>query len=194
MTNTITKLALFLGLLSLTLVLTYCTSTESSDKPMTQEQIIERGEYLVMAGGCNDCHTPKKMTAKGPVPDQSVTLSGHPANAPIPEIPEGLPNPQGWMAMCNAHMTAWAGPWGISFATNLTPHETMGIGAWTEADFIKALRTGKHMGTGRDILPPMPWQDIGRMTEEDLKMIYAYLNSLPAIPNQVPGPKPPKQN
>ncbi len=194
MTNKITKLALLLGLLALTSLLTYCSSAGSSDEPLTQEQMVERGKYLVMVGGCEDCHSPKMMTAKGPVPDPSLTLSGQPANAPVPEVPQGTLSPTGWMAMTNANMTAWAGPWGVSFAINLTPDENVGIGAWDADDFIKAMRTGQHLGMGRPILPPMPWQSIGKMKDEDLKAIFAYLQSLPAIPNQVPGPIEPKAN
>ncbi len=191
MKNTITKLALFLGLLSFTAFLTYCSAADSSDKPMTQEQLVARGKYLVTFGGCEDCHSPKKMTANGPVPDGSLTLSGHPANAGVPELTEGMLSPTGWIAATNLHLTAWAGPWGISFASNLTPDENFGIGAWDVEDFIKALRTGQHLGMGRDILPPMPWKTIGSATDDDLKAIFAYLQSLPAIPNQVPGPIPP---
>jgi hypothetical protein len=44
------------------------------------------------------------------------------------------------------------------------------------------------MDGGRMILPPMPWQFIGQMTDEDLKSVYAFLRSLPAISNQVPAP------
>ena len=57
---------------------------------------------------------------------------------------------------------------------------------------MKALRSGKHMGTGRDILPPMPWPLIGQMKDDDLKSIFAYLKSLPAVPTLVPGPTPPQ--
>jgi hypothetical protein len=60
-------------------------------------------------------------------------------------------------------LTAWSGPWGQSFAANLTPDKNTGLGVWTEDMFIKAIRTGKHMGTSRDILPPMPWQAFAQM-------------------------------
>ena len=91
-------------------------------------------------------------------------------------------------------LTAWAGPWGVSFAANLTPDKETGIAEWSEDAFIRSMRTGKHQGqpNGRDILPPMPWEDIKVATEEDLKAIWAYLRSLPPIKNQVPFPVPPK--
>jgi hypothetical protein len=69
-----------------------------------------------------------------------------------------------------------------------------GIGGWPEEMFIKTLRTGKMMGMSRDILPPMPWQDIGKMTDDDLKAIFAYLKSLPPIENKVPEAIPPQAN
>ena len=90
-------------------------------------------------------------------------------------------------------LTAWIGPWGITYTQILTPDDPTGIGTWTDEIFIKALRTGKHMGIGRPIMPPMPWQTIGQSTDEDLKAIFAYLKSLPPIHNQVPDPVPPNQ-
>ena len=185
------KLFLFLSLLGAALLLITCSQSGSGNKPMTKEEMVKRGEYLTTIGSCNDCHSPKKYTAMGPVPDQSILLSGHPANSPVLAIPAGLPDPYGWVALTNANFTAWAGPWGVSFAANITPDKQTGIGNWTEDDFIKTIRSGKHLGTGRDILPPMPWPFISKMTDEDLKSVYAYLMSLPAIPNLVPGPQPP---
>jgi mono/diheme cytochrome c family protein len=165
----------------------------SSDKPatMTKEQMTARGKYLTMIAGCNDCHTPKKMGPKGPEFDMSRELSGHPGTDPIPEYPTACLSPTGWIGATNMHLSAWAGPWGISFAANLTPDQTTGTGAWTEDSFIEAMRTGKHMGMGREILPPMPWQTIGTMTDEDLKSIFTYIQSIKPVMNQVPEPIPP---
>jgi hypothetical protein len=87
-------------------------------------------------------------------------------------------------------LTAWAGPWGVSFAANLTPDVSTGIGEWSEQTFIQTMRTGKHQGqpNGRDILPPMPWFNLKEMPEDDLKAMWAYLRSIPPIKNQVPFP------
>ncbi|MGD8922815.1 MAG: c-type cytochrome [Candidatus Zixiibacteriota bacterium] len=167
------------------------TTAESDDATMSHEDLVKRGAYLVSFSGCNDCHSPKIMTDQGPRPDPSRLLSGQPANEPIPEFPRGMITPNGWMAATNSNMTAWAGPWGISFAANLTPDQVTGIGAWTEEAFINALHTGKHLGRGRAILPPMPWIDIGKMSDDDLKAVFAYLQSLKPIQNQVPQPIPP---
>jgi len=153
-------------------------------QPSHSEQVA-RGEYLVKLGGCADCHTPKIMTAQGPVDDKSRAFSGHPADVELP--PAELGN--GPWGAATAGMTAWAGPWGTSYAANLTPDHATGL--FSEQSFIAAMRTGKKRGIGRDILPPMPWQPLSEASEEDLKAIYAYLSSLPAVHNSVPEPTPP---
>ena len=148
---------------------------------------IERGRYLVQLGGCTDCHTPKQMTNQGPADDFERLFSGHPEGLVLPP-PE---KPSGPWGAATAGMTAWTGPWGVSYASNLTPDEETGLGRWTEAMFIQAMRTGRHEGAGRPILPPMPWQPLSKAEEGDLKAIFAYLKSLPAIKNRVPDPQPP---
>ena len=156
--------------------------------------MVQRGAYLVTIGGCNDCHSPKNMTPHGPVVDSSRALSGHPANAPLPPIDEKALKPGNWM-LFSPDLTAMVGPWGVSFPANLTPDSATGIGAWTEETFIKALRTGKHLGqeNGRPILPPMPWESIGKMEEEDLRAVFAFLRSLPPVNNRVPEPLSPQE-
>jgi hypothetical protein len=119
------------------------------------------------------------------------TLSGQQADGAIPAVPSGALAPDRWMAMTNGDMTAWVGPWGISFAANLTPDQATGLGGWTEDMFIKTIRTGKHMGTGRLILPPMPWPNYAQMSDDELKAMFAYLRSLPPVKNLVPQPVPP---
>jgi hypothetical protein len=132
---------------------------------------------------CNDCHTPFKMGPKGPEPDMSRMLSGHPEQMKMPPPPK----PVGpWIASIAATNTAFAGPWGISYTSNLTPDKNTGLGVWTEDMFLKAMKTGKHMGTSREIQPLMPWPWIGQATDEDLKAIFAYLQSIPPIVNHVP--------
>jgi mono/diheme cytochrome c family protein len=156
--------------------------SEASSNP------IERGRYLVNVAGCADCHTPHKLGAHGPEPDRSRHLAGHPEDAQLPPPPKLPPGP--WIA-ATVGDTAWAGPWGVSYSANLTPDQNTGLGIWTEAMFIQALRTGKHFGVGRPILPPMPWQALSQMSDADLKAIFAYLRSVPAIKNHVPDALPP---
>ncbi|MGD2116554.1 MAG: diheme cytochrome c-553 [Acidobacteriota bacterium] len=150
---------------------------------------IARGRYLVTVGGCNDCHTPWVLGEDGhPAPDRSRMLSGHPQNLEMPPAPAAA-GP--WIWSGAATNTAFAGPWGVSFATNLTPDENTGIGVWDEEIFVDAMRTGRHWGQSRPILPPMPWQNLAAMTDEDLAAMFAYLRSIPPIENRVPEPLPP---
>ena len=151
-----------------------------------------RGAYLVRTMGCNDCHTPWKMGPRGPEPDMSRALTGHPADLVITSLPSPPPAPWSWLAA--ATNTAFAGPWGVSFTANLTPDPETGLGKWTEEMFIAALKTGRHEGKGRPILPPMPWPMIGTLDEEDLKSIFAYLQSLPPVRNRVPSPIDPPES
>ncbi|MGC3957356.1 MAG: diheme cytochrome c-553 [Verrucomicrobiota bacterium] len=155
-----------------------------SESAAVSQTLVQRGEYLVRFGDCGTCHTPLKFGPNGPEPDATRFLSGHPENTKLPP-PDLKPGP--WFA-ATAGMTAWAGPWGISYAANITPDTNTGIGIWTEEMFLKAMRTGKHMGDGRPILPPMPWQSIGTLSDEDLKAVFAYLRTVPAIQNRVPEP------
>ena len=151
---------------------------------------VSYGEHLVTIVGCNDCHTPKKMTSMGPVPDTSLLLSGHPASVPAPDVNRKEMEGKG-LAVTN-DLTAWVGPWGISYAANLTPDET-GIGNWSEQQFIKAIREGKLKGMDgtRPLLPPMPWQEFGQMKDEELKAIFAYLKTIKPVNNVVPPAAPP---
>jgi hypothetical protein len=166
-------------------------SAGEKQKPAASKAFIAKGKYFVTSGLCADCHSPKVFGAHGPEPDTTRFLSGAPASNKVPDFPAAVLGHDKWGAVASNDMTTWAGPWGISFARNLTPDLETGIGSWTEEMFIKALRTGKHMGEGRDILPPMPWTEIRKMKDEDLKAMFAYLQSLPPIHNAVPEPIPP---
>ena len=162
------------------------SATDAGSAAQAYTPNVEHGAYMVRAMGCNDCHTPWKMGPKGPEPDMSRALTGHPENLkmpPAPQLPEGP-----WVAVIGATQTAWSGPWGVSFTANLTPDKETGLGDWTEDMFIKTMRTGLHQGKGRPILPPMPWSMIGKLTDNDLKDVFAYLQSLPPVKNRVPAP------
>ncbi len=181
------------GLLGALLLLQTSTAPRQQEGTARQQAQIERGEYLVDRVGCG-CHTPRILSAEGRrqrVRDTTRLLSGYRAEAELPEIPEGvfgLFGPGKWFAMLSTG-GAWAGEWGVSFPHNLTPDVETGLGSWTEEIFIQALRTGKDMGEGRDILPPMPWAHFAEIfTDEDLKAIFAYLGSLKPIDNPVPDP------
>ncbi len=164
--------------------------TKATRPAADSKSFVERGKYLTVIGGCGDCHTPKKMGPNGPEPDMSRLLSGHPQDSKLPPAPPLLPT-EAWNITVSGDLTAWAGPWGVSYTSNLTPDTVTGLGVpglWTEELFIKAMRTGKHIGTSRPILPPMPWPDFGRATDHDLKAIWAYLKTIPPVRNLVPDP------
>lgn len=145
-----------------------------------------RGNYLVATSGSMDCHTPLKMGANGPEPSICRLLSGHPeslAMPPVPTLPQGP-----WLVVSSATNTASAGPWGVSFTANLTPDAETGLGRWTVNDFKQTIRTGRHMGRGREVLPPMPIPAYNNFSDRDLEAIYAYLRTIPAVKNRVPEP------
>ena len=161
-------------------------SAARADDDAARGAQLSRGKYLVTVAGCNDCHTPWKVGEAGPEPDMSRMLSGHPAEF---EITAPATMPEGpWIVAASPTNTAWSGPWGVSFTANLTPDKETGLGKWTENIFIQTIRTGRHMGRGRPILPPMPIPMYKNFTDEDLKAIFGYLQSIPAIKNPVPEP------
>ena len=116
----------------------------------------EYGGYLAQhVALCADCHTPRTGIRQSP--DRSRLFAGD-ANPP-----KGFPqNP-----------------------ANLTPDRETGIGAWSEEDFLKTLRTGVSR-RGFTLHPFMPWRQIQRMSDDDLRAIYRYLRTLPPILNAVP--------
>jgi len=173
---------------SIVLFISCESQPEKTEK--TDQQMIERGKFLVTVGGCDDCHTPKNFGPKGPEMDMIRRLSGHPAGMEIPPVDTSLIH--NWVYFSHDLTTA-VGPWGITFSANLTPDNETGIGTWQPEMFITAMKTGKHLGVaeGRPILPPMPWQNMAQLPEEDLRSMFAYLKSLPAVKNKVPDPMPP---
>jgi len=182
--------AAFAGAAAALLASSALLAGEAPRKPLTfgASPELARGKYLVGIMGCDDCHTPMKMGAKGPEPDMSRRLSGHPQEFKAAKT--FAPDSKGWIWAGNATNTAFAGPWGVTYAINLTPDPT-GLATWTEANFVKALKEGKHLGVGRPINPPMPWPAYRHATEEDLKAVFAYLKTVPPVKNQVPEYEPP---
>jgi mono/diheme cytochrome c family protein len=151
---------------------------------------VERGLVLVRAGACNDCHTPMAFDEKlgMPVPRMDRMLSGH---------PEGAPDPASTLvgedqAAIGPTFTSFKLPFGVVYAANITPDVETGTGAWTDAQFIATMRAGQHLGIrGRPVLPPMPWMSLRELSDDDLRAIWAYLRSVPAVKNRVPQPKVP---
>ncbi len=162
------------------------TSAEPS-----KDEMVKRGKYLVAVIGCGDCHTPKKMTDQGPVPDMDRFLSGYDASQPLGNFDKNITKTGQWVVF-NGQLTAAAGPWGVSFAANLTPDAT-GLGNWKLENFKKAIREGKYKGMDntRPLLPPMPWQNFANLEDADLEAMFAYLQSITPIKNLVPNAMPP---
>ena len=157
--------------------------------PAAGSDNVQRGQYLITTGGCGDCHTPMKMSKTGPEPDMSRMLSGHPQALVMPPAPKLPAGP--WLVVSSASNTAWAGPWGVSFTANLTPDAESGLGRWTLRQFLDTMRTGRHLGVGRPVLPPMPIPAYKNFSDEDLGAMFSYLKSIPAVKNRVPDPVPP---
>jgi hypothetical protein len=187
----------FMLLAACVFLFSQCSKTQEMDIKTIQkinyggfENQVKWGEHLVQIGACNDCHTPKKMTKEGPVPDMSLMLSGHTSGMPAPDADRKEIERKG-LAVTNT-LTSWIGPWGISYAANLTPDPT-GTGNWTEANFIKAIREGKYKGMDgtRPLMPPMPWDMYKNWTDDEIKAVFAYLKSIKPIKNVVPDYQPP---
>ena len=168
------------------------TTSTATEKPSFggYENQVKWGEHLVAIGGCNDCHTPKKMTPRGPVDDSTLTLSGHPEQLAAPEVDRKATEGKGLVV--TQDFTAWVGPWGISYSANLTPDET-GTGNWTESQFLYAIKNmiSKGLPGSRPLMPPMSMMPVKNMTDDELKAVFAYLRTVKPIKNHSVQPTAP---
>ena len=152
----------------------------------SQSNMAQRGKYLVeTVGACGHCHTPRA----GAEYNMDMYLAGHPSNAPHPRYNFSMMQ-QGIFILTSPQMSAFSGPFGTSFASNLTPDKETGLGEWTEKMFIDAMRTGHHQGdmNNRKIFPPMPTKHYAEMNDADLKAIWAYLRTIKPVKNEVSPP------
>ncbi|MGZ8559243.1 MAG: diheme cytochrome c-553 [Chitinophagaceae bacterium] len=169
-----------------------CTdgSARSENKPIviSKDSLIKRGSYLVNAMGCDDCHSPKIFTATGFEIDMEHRFSGYLASNPKSKANTSVMK-DGWI-LFKMDLTSAVGPWGQSFAANISSDAT-GIGNWTEEQFFRAIREGKSKGLkeSRPLLPPMPWFVYKNLNDTDIKSIFAFLKSTKPVENRVPGPK-----
>lgn len=168
-------------------VLSMAASIAQAAETKPSADLIARGKMLVTFGGCHDCHTPKKFGPEGMTFDMTRELSGAQAGQQLPPTDKRALAPGYWILM-GGDLQSFVGPWGVSFPANLTPDDQTGIGLWTEDIFIKTIRTGKHMGEGRPLLPPMFTENLRVLPDEDLKAMFAYLKSIPPVKNAVPQP------
>lgn len=193
-----TNVFLLAGAICLAICTASCTGNQKSgesnaaDQPVSEVDLVKRGEYLVTIMGCHDCHSPKTMGPNGPEIIPELMLSGYPMDRPMVKFDTTWTN-KGFPIL-NQDFTAAAGPWGVSYAANLTPDAT-GIGTWTEEQFKRALKEGKFKGIegSRELLPPMPWFNFVDLKDEDASAIFAYLKSIPPVRNIVPAPIPPNE-
>ena len=123
------------------------------------ESQIERGHYLAVVAGSNDCHTPGFFLGK---PDKAKYLGGSDVGFEIPGL-------------------------GVFPGRNITPDKETGIGIWTDEEIATALTTGKRPD-GRQLAPIMPYASFVHMTKEDVAAVIAFLHSIPAVKNEVAGP------
>jgi mono/diheme cytochrome c family protein len=182
---------LFLISASIIAFLASCESQQTKTE-MTEQQMLERGKILITVGDCDVCHTPKKFGPNGPELDMTRRFSGRTEGMELAPVDTSLLHNWGYLSH---DLSAFVGPWGISFPANLTPDNETGIGTWQAEMFINAIRIGKHLGVadGRPILPPMPTQNLAQLSDEDLKAMFMYLKSMPAVKNKVPDPLTPNQ-
>ncbi len=169
-----------------------CNHNDQNDKTVSaaiisKDSLIKRGDYLVTAMGCDDCHSPKRMGPMGPEIIPELRLSGFRQDGVLPPV-ESSAIGKGWVLM-SPDLTAAAGPWGITYAANITSDST-GIGAWKEEQFKKSVKEGKSKGLdgARPLLPPMPWQNFTKLTDLDIRSIYMFLLSTRPVKNTVPQP------
>jgi mono/diheme cytochrome c family protein len=133
------------------------------EKPAAADKtkLIARGKQIATVSGCNDCHTPGTLFG---APDFDRTLAGS-------EL-------------------GWSGPWGTTYARNLTPDPETGLGYYKAHEIVAAIKSGKRLD-GQPMLPPMPWQNLLALSDEDLNALAEYLESLPPISHAVPERLPP---
>lgn len=167
----------------------FSLSSELSEKRIKELEIIQ-GKALTVENGCIYCHSPKIQSENDLLPDPERLFSGHPEENKLPDIPEGLIGEGKWFGLYTAEFTAWGGPWGVTYASNLTPDKETGIGAWTEENFISILSLGIHSSLTRTIMPPMPWDEISLLSDSQLKAIYRYLQTVKPVRNDVPDSAP----
>ena len=132
-----TKRSALGALAGLVLALGYSAASSAADTG--PDSRVARGQYLVVVGGCNDCHTPGYGEKGGAVPEKEW-LTGAPVG--------------------------FRGPWGTTYPSNLR----LVVKSMSASQWIEHAR--------KERLPPMPWFNLRKMTDEDLTAVYAYIRSL----------------
>ncbi len=76
-------------------------------------------------------------------------------------------------------------PFGTFYGPNITPHPEAGIGDWTETDFVRAMRQGVAPG-GVDLYPVFPYTSFTHMTDQDLRDLWAWLQTVEPVDTESP--------
>ena len=126
--------------------------------PAQSQERVKRGEYLATIMDCGGCHTPGVFLGKA---DPKRALAGSEVGFQIPGL-------------------------GIFYPPNLTPEPETGLGRWSEADIVTAVRTGVRPD-GRVLAPVMPYHNYGKLTDADAQALASYLKSLKPVRHQVPA-------
>jgi mono/diheme cytochrome c family protein len=176
----------FLGATALVLLALALAACDGGSAAAAAGDPVARGRYLVQTMGCADCHTPHGPDG-APLPGRELT--GHPADAPLPSWDPSLLEKHG-VATISPTATAFAGPFGVSVAGNLTPDPDTGIGKLTADQLVRSWKTGTHWAVDRPVLPPMPIPAYRHLDEVDIRAIHAYLHSLPPVRNAAPPSAP----
>ena len=170
---------------------TVCShASDKIDKSKKRALEIEKGQNLTVEYGCVFCHSPKIIENDDLVPNPERLFSGHLSGNKLPDIPEGMIGENKWFGLYTSGFTAWGGPWGISYSANITPDKETGIGKWTQQDFLTVIRLGIHSNFKRGLMPPMPWQEINELSDENLISIFKYLKTIKPVKNKVPESRP----
>jgi mono/diheme cytochrome c family protein len=123
------------------------------------DRMVARGRYLAAIMDCGGCHTGGALIGK---PDPALALAGSQIGFQIPEL-------------------------GTFYPPNLTPDRETGLGAWSEAEIVAAVRTGVRPD-GRILAPAMPWHAYAALTDTDALALARYLKSLPPVRHAAPPP------
>lgn len=153
------KISIVAGALVMALSATFSQAAEPKGAPGKPDaKPIERGRYLAIIGGCNDCHTAGFAPRGGDVPERE------------------------WLT--GDGTLGWRGPWGTTYPTNLR----LNLSKMTETQWVQYAKTLKAR-------PPMPWFNVNKWTESDLRAFYQYVRHLgpagqPAPQALAPGVEP----
>jgi mono/diheme cytochrome c family protein len=132
--------------------------TAWAEGPIASPERVKRGEYLAAIMDCGGCHTPGALIGR---PDAQRPLAGSDVGFEVPGL-------------------------GVFYPPNLTSDRETGLGSWSEADIVKAVRTGERPD-GRMLVPVMPYHSYGRLTDGDAEALAAFLKALKPVRHQAPA-------